>query len=262
MFSYHIYLYYLYSCLQATATAATAAPAEAPEVAPAAADAPAEATAEQTEATEQAAADHGDVAVATEEAVPAQEEAAAEKPEGETAVEGGEVAAVAAAEEAEDTTTGAAEEGQEVALNADNAAPSRRGSVSGGDDSSHIVSGVLRKMGKGLTGYKNRFVVLDNGNLSFYTDESAYVDSDGAARIKGRILKLSAYRVVPDPKDSKNLTLLLQPVNAAETGAGDREWQLQSLTAEICKEWVDAFAAAGCVDGRDAPVREEGVPAA
>ena len=260
--SYHISSYYFFACLQATAAAP--APAEAPEVAPAAAaDAPAEATAEQTEATEQAAADHDDVAVATEEAAPAEEEAAAEKPDGETAVEGGEVAAVAAAEEAEDTTAGAAEEqDQEVDLNADNAAPSRRGSVSGGDDSSHIVSGVLRKMGKGLTGYKNRFVVLDNGNLSFYTDESAYVDSDGAARIKGRILKLSAYRVVPDPKDSKNLTLLLQPVNAAETGAGDREWQLQSLTAEICKEWVDAFAAAGCVDGRDAPVREEGVPAA
>ncbi|CAE7488894.1 unnamed protein product, partial [Symbiodinium sp. KB8] len=142
---------------------------------------------------------------------------------------------------------GAADDGEEQ--DDDWAAKAEAANEGEGDeqDGPLIVGGWLKKAGEhGLfRAYKNRYIVLDSGFMSYYHDRQSYDEGERAIRDSKIPLNLYTVRLCDD--DSSGTTFKLVPTSPDTNPKGAREWIFQAPTAEVAQDWVEMFRDAGCV---------------
>lgn len=133
-----------------------------------------------------------------------------------------------------------------------------------------IVGGWLKKAGEhGLfRAYKNRYIVLDSGFMSYYHDRACSTScparqcprtapprhscagqsyDEGERAIRDSKIPLNLYTVRLCDDDSSGTTFKLVPTSPDTNPKGAREWIFQAPTAEVAQDWVEMFRDAGCV---------------
>jgi hypothetical protein len=125
-------------------------------------------------------------------------------------------------------------------------------------DPTKVVCGYLQKRGDSFTAFKDRYVVLDGGVLSYYTKETDY--DRKAKPKKDRAIPLKYYAVARGPIENKaedgQLNFQLVPIvsreEAAEVGLpGSKKSKLRVFVFRAAKEgdrddWMRCFFAEEC----------------
>ncbi|CAE7736617.1 unnamed protein product [Symbiodinium sp. KB8] len=103
------------------------------------------------------------------------------------------------------------------------------------DAEDEVTAGWLMKKGEGvLAGYKRRYVVLDNGVMSYYKSIDDY--ESGQPPLKGNRIKIQDYTCKAVATETSQFQLC--PNSAT---AGGRVWDFKTSSKQTRDAWVEAF---------------------
>lgn len=158
------------------------------------------------------------------------------------------------------------------------------------DDEEEEITGVLWKRGEsgtpGATKWKQRFVVIKTGELSYYSTQEAY--ESNKAPIKGNRIRLSNYTLrlglpeappalmnaaalageltgtAPSAQDQVNMLLAVSSfyLDPLPSTPSPRRWEWRAVDQRDYADWLDVFVEEGCRDGRREPAPLAPLPAA
>ena len=107
------------------------------------------------------------------------------------------------------------------------------------DGEDEVTAGWLMKKGEGvLAGYKRRYVVLDNGVMSYYKSIDDY--ESGQKPLKDNRISISEYTAKPVKNEETHF--MLQPKSGQ---SGQRVWEFKTSSKATRDAWVVAFESEG-----------------